>query len=324
MMFARITSPALGAALLAAVAAHPAAAVEWYTGAKAIEQPKTDWFSWAKPLPSKDDWIIETPRQQAAPTEPNKPKAEEFSAISMRGPTTTSGPVKTPGLLVKRNGEETSTDYSPPQQTTQYAVDISVGFTGRNTSSTTVGFTSAGGQKLDQTGPRYHVELQMDAPCCFGKSVSFTGASNVSFGASAMVGYEWSGEKGSVAGYVGANFVNVTKQFVGTESDFGLQTGVDMSAYPNESFMASLGGTFSTVNLSHYARAKMGFALREGLYIGPEAVIIGDRHGRQMRYGGHISGLKISGLQFGLAGGYVVDRKRGNGVYTTLDMRAAF
>ncbi len=309
--------------MLLCLAASPAAAVDWYTGSKPIEAPRSDLFNTAKPLPSTENWIIADAPKKAEPVVADREKAGNFSAISMRGPSATV-PVRTPGLLIKRNGDETSTEYSAPEQSTQYAVDISVGATARNSLSTTVGFTSGAGRKLEQTGPRYHAELQIDAPCCFGRTISFAGSQTVQFGASAMLGYEWIGEKGSLAGYVGANMTNVSKQMLGTESGVGLQTSADMSFNPTEKFMISVGGTFSTLNTAYYSRAKIGVAVYDGVYIGPEAVLIGDRHGSQTRYGAFISGIKIQRLQFGVAGGYAIDRRRGNGVYSSLDMRAAF
>ena len=81
---------------------------------------------------------------------------------------------------------------------------------------------------------------------------------------------------------------------------------------------------FSTHEMAFFARAKVGYAISEGLYVGPEFTAIGGQDTRQQRAGLHLTGLKIGGVQFGFAAGFARDRRHGNGAYATISSRVTF
>ena len=62
---------------------------------------------------------------------------------------------------------------------------------------------------------------------------------------------------------------------------------------------------------AYFTHAKWGFAVADGIFVGPEALFLGDAFYQQWRVGAHVSGVRVGLLQFGLAGGFVDDRSRG-------------
>jgi len=145
----------------------------------------------------------------------------------------------------------------------------------------------------------------------------------------AMVGYEWVTKTTTVAGYVGAEIVNnhitpddPNNTVKGTRG--GLRIGVDAYVTPSDQTMLSGVAYYSTNNSAYYARGKFGMAIGDRVYIGPEVAILGDNFFRQMRIGGHVSGVRFGALQLGVATGFMSDRVRGSGAYGTLESRLTF
>lgn len=312
---------------IGAAAAGPAGAVEWYTGRKPVAQPPSGFFAWAKPLKPVDDWIIgDAPKPDAAP-EPAAAKTADYQALSMVGPKPAApeGPKSSWIISTPKEEEKPEPEEAPsaPERKSRIAWDNSFSMTNRNSLSYNVGLTASGNRSLEQSGARFHVEGQMETPCCFGSSQG--GSSSTQFGGALTIGYEWITEKGSFAAYAGMNMQNAAKYMLEVSgSGIGLQASVDLSLNPTERFMLSASGTYSTLNNSYYSRAKAGIAIFEGVYVGPEVSFIGENTSRQQRYGAFISGISVRNLQFGLSGGYVINPKRGNGAYAMLDIRASF
>jgi hypothetical protein len=62
----------------------------------------------------------------------------------------------------------------------------------------------------------------------------------------------------------------------------------------------------------------------QNVFIGPEALFLGDDLYRQWRTGLHLSGVTLGALQLGISGGYLKDETRGSGAYGILDARMVF
>jgi Cellulose biosynthesis protein BcsS len=144
-----------------------------------------------------------------------------------------------------------------------------------------------------------------------------------------LVGYEWVTRNTSVAFYGGADVANNTltkpdPSNLVTGVSFGLKASVDFYTNPTNYSMVSGNMTYSTANNSYYTRFKVGLAIADSLYVGPEALLLGDNLYSQYRAGLHLTGARFGSLQFGISGGFLNDRLRGKGAYGILDMRVVF
>ena len=149
--------------------------------------------------------------------------------------------------------------------------------------------------------------------------------SDVSF----MIGYEWVTARASFGVYGGANYDNnSTDKYDSNNTSVGKGTGmkiaVDFSYRPTDYTMFSGVGSFSTFHSAYYTRMKAGYAIAPQLYVGPEAVFMGDDFFKQWRVGLHMTGAKFSMLQVGASAGVLVDKVRGTGIYGILDARLGF
>ena len=149
--------------------------------------------------------------------------------------------------------------------------------------------------------------------------------SDVSF----MIGYEWVTARASFGVYGGANYDNnSTDKYDPNNTSVGKGTGmkiaVDFSYRPTDYTMFSGVGSFSTFHSAYYTRMKAGYAIAPQLYVGPEAVFMGDDFFKQWRVGLHMTGAKFSMLQVGASAGVLVDKVRGTGIYGILDARLGF
>ena len=224
------------------------------------------------------------------------------------------------------NGDDEKKE-APPH----LAVDVSFASNTRKTSTVGVGVTAAVGGHLEESGVRAHAAWQGQFGCCVGRTKDSSPLpQGVTLSNTVLLGYEAVGEKGTLAGYVGADVENlpvpspdgVTPATRSTK--VGLQVAADAYYTPTDQIMMSSNLSFSTYKLSYYMRSKIGYAVAEDLYIGPEVGALGSRDYQQYRVGAHISGVKLGALSFGLAGGFALDRKNGNGAYAILDSRVTF
>ncbi len=218
-----------------------------------------------------------------------------------------------------------------PEKPKLFAVDASFGSTTRKAGVGSVGITSAVGGNLDKSGMRFHTAWQVQFGCCVGQFKDTTTYRGTTYSSHVLVGYEWVGEKGTIATYAGVNVENQPVAPIdanletGTrQTTAGFQAALDLYYTPTDWMMMSTNASFSTRKRAYYARSKLGFAVAEELYVGPEAGASGSTDYNQYRVGAHISGVKIGAMSFGLSGGYAFDRKNGNGGYMILDSRMTF
>ena len=144
-----------------------------------------------------------------------------------------------------------------------------------------------------------------------------------------MIGYEWVGRKGSFGVYGGADFNNnKTDKYDSANSSVGQATGakiaIDFNYRPTDYTMFSGVASFSSAHNAYYSRLKAGYAIAPQVFIGPEAIFMGDDFFKQWRIGGHVTGAKFGILQVGASAGVLVDKVRGTGMYGILDARVGF
>ncbi len=149
--------------------------------------------------------------------------------------------------------------------------------------------------------------------------------SDVSF----MIGYEWVTARASFGVYGGANYDNNSiDKYDSANSSVGKGTGLkvalDFNYRPTDYTMFAGVASFSTMHSAYYSRLKAGYAIAPQIYVGPEAIFMGDDFFKQWRVGLHMTGAKFSMLQVGASAGVLVDKVRGSGLYGILDARLGF
>jgi hypothetical protein len=146
---------------------------------------------------------------------------------------------------------------------------------------------------------------------------------------SILGGYEVVSPKAKVAAYIGAELTNNSlsptdpnNKVRGTRG--GFKIGGEFYLTPTAGTMMSGVVTYATNHNAYYGRFKVGMAVADQLYVGPEVMALGDDFFSQYRIGAHASGIRLGAAQFGLSGGYLHDRVRGAGAYGILDSRVTF
>ncbi len=221
-----------------------------------------------------------------------------------------------------------SADYvAPVKETFGAAIDFAVTADSKGSRFATAIATIAPFSGLDQSGMRLRLGGVI-GQYSYTNSVLGTvngTQSDLSF----MIGYEWVTARASFGVYGGANYDNnSTNKYDPNNASVGAGTGmkiaVDFNYRPTDYTMFAGVGSYSTMHSAYYTRMKAGYALAPQLYVGPEAVFMGDDFFKQWRVGLHMTGAKFSMLQLGASAGVLVDKVRGTGIYGILDARLGF
>lgn len=146
---------------------------------------------------------------------------------------------------------------------------------------------------------------------------------------SALVGYQWVSPNLSFMAYLGGD---ARENHLSTYDpanpvngmSFGAKTVLELYATPTPRTMVGATASYATNETAYFARLRAGYLIGPGLYIGPEALALGDAFFNQERIGAHLTGLQAGPIQFAFAAGYLYDRVRGSGGYGTLDARVGF
>ena len=144
-----------------------------------------------------------------------------------------------------------------------------------------------------------------------------------------MVGYEWVTQRASFGVYGGVDMNNNKIDKTDTANNStgqatGAKIAIDFNYRPTDYTMFSGVASFSSAHNAYYARFKAGYSIGQQVYVGPEAIFMGDDFFKQWRIGGHLTGAKFGMLQLGASGGVLVDKVRGTGMYGILDARVGF
>ncbi len=148
-------------------------------------------------------------------------------------------------------------------------------------------------------------------------------------GGSALLGYEWVSSSTVFAAYIGADIRNNTLSYadpgnpvIGTS--VGAKGQLEFYTKPSVNTVLEANASYATNKTAYFARLRGGYLIGPDLYVGPELVALGDSFFNQERIGAQISGFRAGPLHFGFAAGYLYDRVRGSGAYTTVDARVGF
>ncbi|MDR7037748.1 hypothetical protein J2X36_002499 [Methylobacterium sp. BE186] len=146
---------------------------------------------------------------------------------------------------------------------------------------------------------------------------------------SVLAGYEWIWDQAALAGYVGFNVRNnelsildPRNPVVGT--GVGAKVAADLWLNPTQNTLFAANASYSTLFSAYYVRAKAGFMVADGVFVGPEGTLLGDAYFNQWRLGAHLTGFTVGPMKFSLGAGYAHDRVQKGGYYTSVEGRAAF
>lgn len=208
------------------------------------------------------------------------------------------------------------------------AIDIAVDGTSQSAFSAAVIGTIAPFTPADRTGWRLRASGLVGAYSYESDTVGWV-RGNLT-GGSLLMGHEWLFRRGSVAVYGGADVMrNSISPNDPKNQAKGVSVGFKLAAdfYVNPTPATLVAGvvSYSTNFNSYYSRLKFGLAaFGPRIYVGPEVGALGDNFFQQWRVGGHVTGMRYGLMQFGAALGFLSDRVRGAGLYTTVDSRVTF
>ncbi|NEU11890.1 cellulose biosynthesis protein BcsS [Methylobacterium sp. BTF04] len=208
------------------------------------------------------------------------------------------------------------------------AVDASVAVTSNSSAFGSVTGTMATEGTLLESGPRIRVEGVAGTYSYPGRDVGKRVTGYQQEGALSG-GYEWIWRDAALAGFIGFNvrsnqlsIVDPGNPVVGT--GVGAKVAANFYARPTENTMFSAYGSYSTQFNAYYARVRLGYMVADGVYVGPEALFLGDNFFNQYRIGGHVTGFSFGPIKMAVGVGYVKDRIQGSGYYSTVEARTAF
>lgn len=207
------------------------------------------------------------------------------------------------------------------------SLDASTTVTSNNSVFANIGGTAAVNGTLGDSGVRAKVEAlvgRFEYRANAGATVQGEQVEGA-----ALLGYEWIWREAKLAGYVGLAVRNTSLSITDPSNPaggttYGLKSAIDFYARPTDTTMVSAYGSFTTNDKAYFARLKAGYRLGEGIYIGPEAAVLGNDFYNQWRVGAHLSGLQLGPVQASLSAGYQFDRAHGAGAYGAVDLRAQF
>lgn len=143
-----------------------------------------------------------------------------------------------------------------------------------------------------------------------------------------LIGYEWRIGDTFLALYAGTDFQSEQRVCicaVAPSARSGQRIQADLWSTPFEGMMVQASAYASTLDRRLWGRVSPGWALPQGiqeqpLYIGPELEFYRERDYAKLRLGLHLSGLRLLGLTWRLAGGWQRTSDRPSEVYGTLSL----
>jgi Cellulose biosynthesis protein BcsS len=142
--------------------------------------------------------------------------------------------------------------------------------------------------------------------------------------ASALVGYQWVRDGLVVAALAGpeVDADELSNRAIPRVSDphLGARLHGEISAHPTATTLLTttvIAGTARTAHL--WARASAGYAVWNGIFLGPEASVYATDTYRELRLGAHVTGLALGRFNLRLSGGWRGEEEtRDHGAYVGL------
>jgi hypothetical protein len=189
--------------------------------------------------------------------------------------------------------------------------------TGRSTFAT-IGSKRALRDSLDQSGPVGMASIG------FGGTVERawwrpddTHVVRQAVHGSALLGYQWARDGIVVAAFAGPEVDSERVNDHGAPRDTGPQLGArlhgEIWAHPTANTLLTttvIAGTARTAHL--WGRASAGYALWNGVFVGPEASLYATDTYREWRIGAHLTGLTLGRFNLRLSGGWRAEEETGH------------
>lgn len=99
---------------------------------------------------------------------------------------------------------------------------------------------------------------------------------------------------------------------------YGARVGADLWYEPWPSTMLASNASISSIGPSYWTRAAAGVRVFDMIWLGPEALALGDPSYQQYRVGAHATGLKTKWFEWSVGAGWVTDSDQREGYYTRL------
>lgn len=104
-----------------------------------------------------------------------------------------------------------------------------------------------------------------------------------------------------------------TNRLRGTHA--GARGGFDVWYEPFGSAMLTASASLSTIGTNYWTRAAAGWRFFDAVWLGPEFLACGETTYRQLRFGAHVTSLRISDYEFSVGAGWVTDTDQRSGAY---------
>ncbi len=98
----------------------------------------------------------------------------------------------------------------------------------------------------------------------------------------------------------------------------GLRLAADFWYEPTATTMIAADASLASIVSSHSARLAYGWRLFDRFYVGPETQLFASEGYRQLRFGAHITGIKIDNYEWSAAAGWADDSDRRSSPYLRL------
>jgi hypothetical protein len=146
--------------------------------------------------------------------------------------------------------------------------------------------------------------------------------------AQTLLGYEWRIGDTFVSLYAGTDYESQQRPCgcgIVTTARFGQRLQADLWATPMPEMMLQASAYASTLNRRLWGRIGAGWTMpqdfqSQALYLGPEIEAYRERSYSKFRIGLHLTGLRLLGLNWRLAGGWQRTSDRPSDVYGTLGL----
>ncbi len=216
-----------------------------------------------------------------------------------------------------------------PKAADEWIVSLDASTTASSTKSyfAYAGATAAVTGNLLTSGPRFRAEGVVGTYQY--RSVIDTSIKGTQVQFAALAGYELVWLDAKLAGYLGVSALNISLSspdpaHPATGTNVGVKAALDFYARTSERTMASAYGSISSNDRGYFTRLRAGYQVAGGLFLGPEAALMGNDSYALWRVGGHVTGMRMGPVQGSLALGYQQDRDQKTGVYGAADLRVQF
>ena len=172
-------------------------------------------------------------------------------------------------------------------------------------------------QGLNQDGPVFKLLLN-------GGLYRFHSRASEIMGRQAMVaalpGWRWNGPGLELTVFAGLDVQDhrYTPDDPGNRlraTHLGARGGFDIWYEPFSDWMVTGSASLSIIGRSYWTRAAAGRRFFDAIWLGPEFHAAGDDTYRQLRFGAHVTSLRIGGYEWSAGAGWVTDSDRRDGVY---------